>query len=181
LHVLDFGGGCGFHYFTAKRAFNVAMRWAVVETPTMAKQANKIANGQFEAYETLEKAVSSLRRIDLVHASGAIQYDPDSMATLSALIALRAKLVMLARFPIWHGPPLVGVQTSPLTANGLGPMPPDVLDRLVRYPTAFPNIDVTLGMFKQELDLIVSLPSPSASYTVGGQNAPGATFIFRAK
>jgi putative methyltransferase (TIGR04325 family) len=181
LHVLDFGGGCGFHYFTAKRAFNVAMRWAVVETPTMAVQANEIANAQFEVYETLEKAASSLGRIDLVHTSGAVQYVPHPMVTLSALVALRANYVMLARFPVWHGPLLFGVQTSPLAANGLGPMPPDVPDRLVRYPVAFPNIGATLGMFKQGYDLIVSLPSPTASYSVRGQNAPGATFIFRAK
>jgi len=181
LHVLDFGGGCGTHYFTAKRVFNAAMHWAVVETPTMAAQAREIANGQFEVYETLERAAASLGRIDLVHTSGAIQFAPDPMATLDALIELRASYLMLARFPVWPGPQLIGIQPSLLSANGLGPMPTYISDRQVRYPITFLNIDMTMARFKQNYDLIVSLPAPSGSYTVRGQNAPGATIIFRAK
>jgi putative methyltransferase (TIGR04325 family) len=181
LHVLDFGGGCGFHYFTAKNPFKVAMRWAVVETPTMAAQAKTLSSGQFEVYDTIDQAVSSLGRVDLVHTSGAIQCVPDPMATLDALIAIRASYLALARFPVWRGSLSIGVQTSLLSENGIGPMPPGLPDRRVRYPILFPDIDATLARFKQDYDLIISLPSPSASYVVRGQNVPGVTVIFRAK
>ena len=181
LHVLDFGGGCGFHYFAAKKAFKAALRWAVVETSTMAAQAQEVAKGAFEVYETLEQAAASLGRIDLVHASGALQCVPDPIQTLDALIALRAGHVMLARFPIWHGPLTFQVQASPLSEHGLGPMPPGISDRIVRITSIFPNAGMTLARFKEDYDLVVTLGSPSGSYTLRGQNVPGATLVFRAK
>src|SRR5262249_36922227 len=35
IHVLDFGGGCGFHFINVAPLARFAMRWAIVETEMM--------------------------------------------------------------------------------------------------------------------------------------------------
>jgi putative methyltransferase (TIGR04325 family) len=92
LRVLDFGGGCGIHYFFARFAFTLPLKWAIVETPIMAEHAGQVSEGEFEAHVKIATAVTSLGSVDLVLTSGAVQYTPDPMATLDALIAIGAPL-----------------------------------------------------------------------------------------
>ncbi len=179
LRVLDFGGGCGIHYFAARSAFIAPLHWAVVESRIMADRARTIGAGQFEAYDQITSAASALGRVDLVHASSAIQYVPEPMASLEALIGLRAPYFLLARFPVWAGQPLVGVQESMLANNGIGPMPPDMADRTVKYPITFLNIDDVRIRFEKVYRLILALPSPSAEYQALGEKIAGATLFFR--
>ena len=180
LTVLDFGGGCGFHYFRVQPLIAMPLQWALVETPKMAERAVKVAQGRFSVYTEIAEAAKALGRIDLVHASSSIQYVPDPLATLRALAALQARYITLARFPLWRGAPIVGVQISTLAGNGIGPMPPNIADRELKYPVTFTNIDDVLRALNDyEVDLVVA--SPSAEYGVLGQNVPGVTVIFRAK
>src|SRR4029077_12950496 len=48
LTVLDFGGGCGFHYFRVTAALRPQLRWAIVETPTMSRPARQVVQDQSE-------------------------------------------------------------------------------------------------------------------------------------
>jgi putative methyltransferase (TIGR04325 family) len=180
LTVLDFGGGCGFHYFRVRAALNVPLQWAVVETPTMASRAFKVAQGQFAVYSGIDEAAAALGRIDLVHASSAIQYVSDPLATLQALASLNARYFMLARFPLWHNPQVVGVQISTLAGNGIGPMPPNIPNRQIQYPVTFTNLADVVRVLDR-YDLALATPSPSSQYNVRGQPVPGITLIFRAK
>jgi putative methyltransferase (TIGR04325 family) len=180
LTVLDFGGGCGFHYFRVTAAIQSQLRWAIVETPTMAQRAMKLAEGRFEVFTDIAAAATALGRIDLVHASSAIQYVPDPLGTLKILAMLRARYFMLARFPVWSRSQLVGVQTSPLAANGIGPMPPEIADRQVRYPVTFTNFDDVMRIM-DSYEIAVVLQSPSSNYTVHGQHVQGISMIFRLK
>lgn len=180
LTVLDFGGGCGFHYFRVTAAMQSQLRWAIVETPTMAQRAMKLAEGRFEVFTDIAAAAAALGPTHLVHASSAIQYAPDPLETLSALARLQARYFMLARFPVWSRSQLVGVQTSPLAANGIGPMPPDIADRQVRYPVTFTNFDDVMRIM-DPYEIAVALPSPSSNYTVHGQHVQGISMIFRLK
>jgi putative methyltransferase (TIGR04325 family) len=180
LTVLDFGGGCGFHYFRVTAALRSQIRWATVETPTMAERATRVAEGRFEVFTDIAEAAAALGLIHLVHASSAIQYVPDPLATLKALAALQAPYFMLARFPVWSRNQLVGVQTSPLAANGIGPMPPTIADRQIRYPITFVNFDDIMRIMSA-YDIAMSMQSPSSNYTVLGQPVQGISLIFRAK
>jgi putative methyltransferase (TIGR04325 family) len=180
LTVLDFGGGCGFHYFRVTAAMQSQLRWAIVETPTMAQRAMKLAEGRFEVFTDIAAAATALGRIHLVHASSAIQYAPDPLGTLRALATLQARYFMLARFPVWSRSQLVGVQTSPLAANGIGPMPPEIADRQVRYPVTFTNFDDVMRIMNS-YEIAVVLQSPSSNYTVHGQHVQGISMIFRLK
>jgi putative methyltransferase (TIGR04325 family) len=180
LTVLDFGGGCGFHYFRVTAAMQSQLRWAIVETPTMAQRAMKLAEGRFEVFTEIAAVTAALGRIHLVHASSAIQYAPDPLGTLRALATLQARYFMLARFPVWSRSQLVGVQTSPLAANGIGPMPPEIADRQVRYPVTFANFDDVMRTM-DSYEIAVVLQSPSSNYTVHGQHVQGISMIFRLK
>jgi putative methyltransferase (TIGR04325 family) len=178
LRALDFGGGCGFHYFMARRAIKTAMRWAVVETEIMTKEAQQLASEGLEFHTTIDSAKSSLGKVDFVHTSGTIQYLPDPMQTLEALLAVDAPYFALARFPLWPEQATIGVQPSMLSLNGLGPMPPGISEAELRYPVTFLNIEAVMAKFVH-YELILSLSSPSGSYNVRGKLAPGLTLVFR--
>jgi putative methyltransferase (TIGR04325 family) len=180
LTVLDFGGGCGFHYFRVAAAITAELRWAVIETPAMAARAQKVAQGRFDVFSDIAAAQAALGRIDLIHASSAIQYVPEPLATVRALAALHPRYFALLRFPWWRGPQTVGVQPSPLAANGIGPMPPNISDRQVRYPVTFANIDDVFRTL-ENYEVALAMPSPSSNYEVRGQQIPGISVIFRAK
>jgi putative methyltransferase (TIGR04325 family) len=180
LKVLDFGGGCGFHYFRVTPAIRASLQWAVVETPTMAERAAKLADGRFQVFTTIDEAAAALGRIDLVHASSAIQYVPNPLETLKSLAALLARHFALARLPVWGMPQTVGLQRSPLSANGIGPMPPGVADRQVAYPVTFVNFDDVMRTLSA-YEIAMSMASPSSTYEFRGQRVPGISLIFRAK
>jgi putative methyltransferase (TIGR04325 family) len=180
LNVLDFGGGCGFHYFRAIAATRAPLRWAVVETPTMAERAAKVANGRFGVFTSIDDAAAALGRIDLLHASSAIQYVPNPLETLKSLAALRAQHFALARLPVWGAPQTVGLQRSPLSANGIGPMPPHIADRQITYPVTFVNFDDVMRALSN-YEIALATPSPSSTYEFRGHRVPGISLIFRAK
>jgi putative methyltransferase (TIGR04325 family) len=180
LNVLDFGGGCGFHYFRAAQAMQVPLRWAVVETPTMAERAARLANDRFDAFTTIAEAAEALGRIDLVHASSVIQYVPNPLATLKTLADLRPRFFALLRFPVWDSPLVVGLQRSRLSENGIGPMPPHISDRQIAYPVTFPNFDEATQVLS-DYEIAILMASPSSNYELKGRSVPGASLIFRAK
>ena len=180
LTVLDFGGGCGFHYFRTSAAIHTPLRWAIVETPTMAISAAKLADGRFDVFTDIAAAAQALGRVDLIHASSSIQYVPEPLATLKTLAALRPRYFALARFPWWGGAQIVGVQVSTLAQNGIGPMPPHIPDRQVLYPITFSNFDIVLRTLA-EYEVALATGSPSSTYELRGQQIPGVSVIFRAK
>lgn len=180
LRVLDFGGGCGFHYFRVSQAVRTPLRWTVVETATMAERAAKLAEGRFDVFSTTEQAAKALGEIDLVHASSAIQYVPDPLETLKSLAALGARFLALIRFPVWNAQPLVGLQRSRLSGNGIGPMPPRIADREVAYPVTFVNFDEIVRTLSG-YEIVLSMSAPSSNYEFRGQLVPGASLIFRSK
>jgi putative methyltransferase (TIGR04325 family) len=180
LTVLDFGGGCGFHYFRVVAANRTTLRWAIVETPTMAARAAKLGQDRFAVFTEITAAAKALGRVDLLHASSALQYVADPLATLKMLLACRPRYFALLRFPWWRGPQTVGVQTSALADNGIGPMPPNIPDRQVMYPVTFTNLDDVMKTL-DGYEVALATGSPSSYYEVRGQQIPGINLILRAK
>lgn len=178
--VLDFGGGCGFHYFRVAATIRMPFRWAIVETPTMAARATRLSQGRFEVFTDVAAAAAALGRIDLVHVSSSLQYVPDPLAALRTLAALRGRYFALLRFPAWGKPQLVGLQTSRLADNGIGPMPPEIPDRLVAYPVTFTNFDDVMQILSG-YEVAMAMQSPTTEYRIRGQLVQGLSAIFRAK
>jgi putative methyltransferase (TIGR04325 family) len=115
LNVLDFGGGCCFHYRRVVAAMQTPLRWAIVETPVMTARAMQLGGNYFHAFTTITDAATALGLVDLIHASGSIPYVPDPLSTLEVLAALQPRYIMLARFPIWRETPVVAIQKSLLS------------------------------------------------------------------
>jgi putative methyltransferase (TIGR04325 family) len=179
LNVLDFGGGCGFHYFQVVAAMRIPLRWAIVETHTMAVQAKKLAQNYFAVFTTMGDAAAALGVVDLVHASGSIQYVPDPKSILKSLVALRPRYMMLARLPYWQEPTAIGVQVSPLSHNGVGPLPPNLQDREIKFPVTLMNIKDVFQIL-DGYNTVLCMESPSGSYVVRDKPVPGVSIIFRA-
>ncbi|MBR0855686.1 hypothetical protein [Bradyrhizobium liaoningense] len=128
--VLDFGGGAGLHYKVA-RVQSPNIRWAVVETPAMARRAKELATDQLMFFERIEQAADWLGDVDLVHSNGAIQYVPDALEAIRALCAVRPAALA------WHRVPISKVakreiQTSFLSDNGPGRLAA-AKEKLVQY------------------------------------------------
>jgi putative methyltransferase (TIGR04325 family) len=178
LCVLDLGGACGFHYLWVAAALRIPLRWAIVETPTMAAHATKIASGRFGVFTELTEAARWLGRIDLIHASGVLQYVPDPIASLQALAALGSPYIALARFPIWNKAAIVAMQNSFLAENGIGPLPPGMPDKQIRFPITFVNFaDISRAL--SQYTLALETDSPTGTYNFRGVHVPGRSLIFR--
>ncbi|MFH0299693.1 hypothetical protein AAFX91_21160 [Bradyrhizobium sp. 31Argb] len=129
--VLDFGGGAGLHYKLARKQAP-DIRWAVVETPAMARRARQLATNRLMFFSDIHEAADWLGEIELMHSNGAIQYVPEATETIRALCATQPAAMAWYRVPISDADPKAEVQTSFLSDNGPGALPTSK-DKLVRY------------------------------------------------
>lgn len=130
--VLDFGGGCGLHY---KQAIIEApqVRWAVVETPAMVAKAATLATDRLKFFTDVHEAARWLGPIDVMHSSGALQYVPDPLATLSGLCLLRAKTMLWSRMFLSDEDFYAETQSSKLVDNGPGRAPAGTPNMIVKH------------------------------------------------
>jgi putative methyltransferase (TIGR04325 family) len=115
--VLDFGGGCGFHY---KQANNPDVRWAVVETPPMVARARSLETDRLKFFTEIDDAASWLGQIDVMHSNGAVQYAPEPLATIRKLCALGAERMLWYRVFLGDRS---DIQIGLLKHVGPGPLP----------------------------------------------------------
>lgn len=127
--VLDFGGACGLHYMVAKHFFGKSFdRWTVVETSAMVTVANRFSDPVLSFAISLPSETP-----DLVFASGAVQCTPNPEQTLTDLIDVGARSLVLTRTEL-GAETAVYVHRSLLSENGCGPMPDGFNDRECFYP-----------------------------------------------
>jgi putative methyltransferase (TIGR04325 family) len=174
LRVLDFGGGTGIHFFAASKVLAEPPKWAIVETLATAQVTSAAG---IPAFDTIEAAVGHLGGVDLVHTSGAIQYTPNPLGIVDALVSIEAPVFFMARLPIWRGPPQITIQESLLSQNGLGPLPPGTPDVTIRYPLTLVDFDEIMGRVIPHYRPLVALDSPSTAAVINGQRVPGITLI----
>jgi putative methyltransferase (TIGR04325 family) len=179
VRVLDFGGGCGLHYHCIRALVpGVAVRWSVVETPTMAGRAAATFHDDSLSFVTsVEDGVRNLGGCDIVYASGSLPYVADPEETLRQLLAPASPFFVLARFPIHRGSRCVGVQTSMLSQNGPGPMPPGIPEREVRYPVTFLLETEVMPVIRLRYGRMEEIPT-TTWYAVKGTHIDAPTFLF---
>ena len=104
---------------------------------------------------------------------------PQPEDLVDQLVAVAARHLLIARFPIFDGPRIVGLQASRLADNGPGPAPEGTPDKLVHYPVTFCNKDDIAARLLRTYDITGQFASPSSNYRVGGSAATGASFLLR--
>ena len=138
LTVLDFGGAAGTHYFIARSILSedINLDWRVVETNQMSQEAKKqgLENSELKFFDSISNAVG-YSKINLVFASSSIHYTAKPYDFLTSLATIDAEMLMITRTPI-SDIPVVLLQNSALSANGIGEMPREieVPDKMISYP-----------------------------------------------
>jgi len=172
LHVLDFGGACGYHYLICKGLLPIQrFDWRVVETTTMVTQAKPVhGNDELSFFENPEQAGFNGWIPDAIIASSSIQYCPEPLATFNSLLALKARLLFITRTPLsMHDQIIVSLQTSQLSANGPGALPAGFTDMSVQYPISYVPRDMLLALaVRRNYDLHLSIDDEPATLMLNG-------------
>ena len=172
LHVIDFGGACGAHYFMARQAWGdrLKLQWHVVETPAMAAKGTALEDGQLKFFSDIQQARSDWDHVDLVFSSGALQYVPHPYQSLQLLLECDAQHLFLTRLGLTiSGKEQIVLQESNLVANGPGPALPGMQDRVVRYPVTFSRKEVMEGMLSKRYAIDVLFEEDKAAYRAAGE------------
>jgi putative methyltransferase (TIGR04325 family) len=112
LHVLDFGGGMGVHYLTLRHLLPVdhEVRWTVCETRAAARTGHEhFANEELDFIDDLDRVGSP---VDLVFASGALQYTEAPSRYFERLASLASHVVL-------NRTPFINAATDVLTLQSV--------------------------------------------------------------
>jgi putative methyltransferase (TIGR04325 family) len=170
VHVLDFGGACGAHYFLARACLGdrVRFQWAIVETATMVAAAKDFEDGHVHFFESVPRATAALEHIDVVFSSSALQYVPDPYATLGDLTQCGATALFLTRLPLTRSSAeLITIQTSPLSAHGPGALPAGMPDGTVTVPITFASKEKVEAIIKQQYSLEMRFDEGKEAHIAG--------------
>ncbi len=139
LHVIDFGGACGGHYFRARAYFGdrVRLRWHVVETPAMVSQGMKLAGEELQFHESLESACKVCPEADIMFTSGALVYTPDPLAFTRLVVASNARFLYITRQGLLEENRTVMTVQERKISKGVTSLPPGMDDAVLRYPVTW--------------------------------------------
>ena len=170
LRVLDFGGAAGYHYMIARKVLpkDVKLRWNVVETPAMVREAQKLASSELSFFDNINDAKQNLGEVDLTFTSSALHYCPDPHSSLQDLLSVNAKYLVITRTNFNDADnQLISVQKSYLSKNGFGTLPKEFSDRAVYYPNVFiPRSNVEI-MLSDRYNICFKTIEEKATFTVG--------------
>jgi len=150
LNVIDFGGACGAHYFTAKSLFNdINFRWHVVETPQMVKKGQEMfENEELKFFDDLRLVRENMESVELLYSSNCFQYVPEPYNLIKELVNFDAKFCFFTKIPLVdRNNEIVLIQESKLSENGHGPLPRGIQDSVAKYPATM--------LSKQKFETIV--------------------------
>jgi putative methyltransferase (TIGR04325 family) len=178
VRVLDFGGACGAHYFVARSlAPQLKLRWCVVETAEMMLAGVDLEEEGLRFAASIDDAVGMLGGVDLVYSSGTLQYLPDPLVGLRALMVLRAPVLALMRLSLTEGAPFTMLQSSRLAHNGPGPLPRGFRDGVAQYPVTFLNRSAFEGVLSPGYRIAVRYRDESADHTTPRGAIPGSSYV----
>ncbi len=139
LHVIDFGGACGGHYFRARAYFGdrVKLRWHVVETSAMVREGRKLESEELRFYESVELAREACPDADMMFTSGAIVYTPDPLAFTRRIVAANARFLYISRQGLLEDNRTVITIQQRKISKGVRPLPPGMEDSTLSYPVTW--------------------------------------------
>lgn len=173
LHVLDFGGGAGYHFAIAERALGQSNKvsWCVVETPAMVQLARSMEDERLRFADCIDRAQAELGHVDLVFTSGALQYCPDPLAYLQRLVDVGARHLYITRTELTErSEAIVSVQTSKLSSNGPGALPEGFRDRTLSYPITHVPREAFERILRSRYEIRFTVDEDGDTYRIGDQS-----------
>jgi putative methyltransferase (TIGR04325 family) len=165
INVVDFGGGAGYHFVNAKLALNKKFNWFVIETPKMAKYANKYSNIDCRFYSDFSVAVKEMKEIDLIFTSSSLQYCSDPLVELENLLKINARYIFITRTPfLENSKKIITIQCSKLSRNGPGPLPNYFSDRKIQYPITYVSRKLVENLINQKYEIRYKINEGSSSF-----------------
>lgn len=183
VHVIDFGGAAGAHYFLARAMLpnTVALQWIVVETEAMATAARStLANKELDFCSDLQEATGKVKQVDLLHSSGTLQCVENPYSCLENLVAVGAKFMLLNRLGLSRGDhDVITVHESMLSWNGPGPLPEGIVDKRIRYPFTFPQEERIDQILNSSYRRVAEFQDNSGIFPVNNQSIIGLGLLMK--
>jgi putative methyltransferase (TIGR04325 family) len=173
LRVIDFGGGGGYHFMIARTALgnDLKLRWNVVETTSMAREAQKLSTSELKFFDDIDSAKKDLGEVDFVFTSSALHYCSDPLFFLDKLLAIRAEHLFITRTGFTsQSDQIVTIQKSRLSENGPGPLPVGFSDKLVYYPSVFVPRKKVEEMLRERYSVGFCILEGESVYRAGSEN-----------
>lgn len=161
INIIDVGGACGIHYFPIKKMFGEKVRfnWIIVESGALVRACKDLENEELKFRNSLKEATLSLKNIDIVISSGAIQYFEDPKKILREIIEIGAEFILFSRLSLsLTNYERIIVQKSLLSHNAFEKLPKGFKDKIIKYPqtsikeSAFKSIIQTNYNIKLQFD-----------------------------
>ena len=183
VRVLELGGACGAGYIETDRSLpGVLASWAVVETPAMVDVAReRFSDGQLSFHTSIDEALGTVGRPDLVIAEGVIQYTPDPIATVRSLTRIAAPVLYVSRSPVVRSgvAPVFGRQTTRARAHGPGSGPgATISDTTVTLPVAIVSYEDVLAATEPDYRLEMEFDEGEA-WRVSGSRLEDVGLLLR--
>jgi putative methyltransferase (TIGR04325 family) len=170
LNVIDFGGGGGYHYAVASKALSNLdyLKWNVVETEAMVREAQRIAGKNLKFFDNIAEAAHDLKSVDLVFTSGALQYCRNPLAFLMELTKVNAKYLFITRTAFTNTESdIICLQESHLSTNGPGPLPTGYTDRKLKYPITYVSKSKAEEILKINYEILFTINEEKEAYSAG--------------
>lgn len=182
LNVIDFGGGVPPALLSHLLGDHFSAQWHIVEIPTLVEAAQgelNVPNVTFSSQ--LDVSVNQLGKVDLVHASGVLQYVDDPRSWLERLLAIRAEFVFFNRCGFTEGEfDVIGIQRSPISDLGPRvalPLEPDGFMEIPFYYMRKREFDEI--MVRANYKLIATFDSKSGFRPINDEPISGGAFLYR--
>jgi len=180
INVLDFGGACGANYFMFKKILsNCKLNWCVVETSAMCKHAKTLENEELHFYDDIQLA-SQAGKIDLLFSSGTLMYLTDPREMLKKLTSINAKYIFLTRLSLITGnEDIVTIQQSLLSENGIGKLPGQFKDKIVKYPHTNISENYFYEILNKDYQLKATVEDQTGTRRIKGEPVVGYGVLFQ--
>ncbi len=181
LHVLDFGGACGAHYYGLNALFrnNLKVAWHVVETTAMAARCKQAETESLRFFASVDEALRAFNgRVDVIFSSGALQCVPDMRATLRRLLDCKGQLLVLSRLALVESKEnVICIHESKLGSNGPGPIPEGLPDGITKHPFIFSPRQSVENLIGEKYDITLAATDPSGIFPINGLPVTGMGYV----
>ena len=136
VHIVDFGGACGIHYFEIQRFFSSEfdIKWTVIETTEMTEAAKKHIIG-YPNLEFKNNLQEVNEHIDMIYSSSALSYTNQPYHFLKKLLQVKANYILFNRMMFNEKDrDIITLQESTLASNGPGDLPLGYQNAKIKYP-----------------------------------------------